>query len=105
MNNCTLIGRLGKDAESKQHGERYRITFSIATSEKRKDGERTDWHNVTYWSKSNAVTQYLAKGAQVAVSGAYRNDKGNDGKYWYYLDAVKVELLGGKQSDNEEEPF
>lgn len=23
MNNCTLIGRLGKDAESKQHGKMY----------------------------------------------------------------------------------
>ena len=110
MNNVTLTGRLGKDAEVKQHGERYLITFSIATSEKRRDGERTDWHNVKYWTSSDKVAQCLTKGTQVAVSGAYRNDQ-HEGKYFYFVDAYRVELLGSKTdntnnaNDNDGLPF
>jgi len=93
MNNCTLIGNLGKDAEVKQFNDRYKISFSIATSEKRKNGDRTDWHNINYWSNSNKVAEYLTKGKKVAVSGAYRTDKTDKG-YYSYLDAFRLELLG-----------
>lgn len=100
MNVITIVGNIGKDAEVKQYGERYKISFSVATNEKRKDGDRTDWHNVNYWSKSNKVAQYLTKGQQVAVQGAQRHDK-HEGKYFASIDAYKVELIGKATAIND----
>lgn len=93
MNSCILIGNLGKDAQVKQFDNRYRVTFSMATSEKYNGKEETHWHNVTYWTSSQGIAQYLTKGAKVVVNGSYQYDKMNDGKYWYYLKAKSVRLL------------
>ena len=53
-NKITLIGRLGRDVESKTSsgGTRY-WRFSIATNEwiKSKDKEETTWHNITCFNE------------------------------------------------------
>lgn len=103
MNVITITGNIGKDAEVKQYGERYKISFSVATNEKRKDGDRTDWHNVNYWSKSNGIAPYLKKGQQVAVQGAQRHDK-HEGKYFASIDAYRVELIGRADNSSNSEP-
>lgn len=94
MNTITIVGNIGKDAEVKQFEDRYKISFSVATNEKRKAGDRTDWHNVAYWSSSDKVAPYLKKGQQVAINGAQRTDKMKDGGYYSYIDAYKLELIG-----------
>lgn len=104
MNSIIIIGNLGKDATSKQHGEKFNIQFSVATTHKYKDQDYTTWHNVSYWSKSNAVTQYLTKGKKVAVQGQQKHDKQKDGQgYYSYIDARQVELLS--KNENKELPF
>src|SRR6266853_6875712 len=107
VNKVILIGRLGKDAESKftQSGTSV-ATFSIATSWRQKDqqtGEwkdHTDWHNIVLWRSEN-VAPYLTKGTQVYIEGRLqtRNYENKEGKKVYVTEVVAEELilLGGRQ--------
>ena len=107
VNKVILIGRLGKDAESKftQSGTSV-ATFSIATSWRQKDQqtgewkEHTDWHNIVLWRSEN-VAPYLTKGTQVFVEGRLqtRNYENKEGRKVYVTEVVAEELilLGGRQ--------
>ena len=107
VNKVTLIGRLGKDAESKftQSGTSV-ATFSIATSWRQKDPqtgewkEHTDWHNIVLWRSEN-VAPYLTKGTQVFIEGRLqtRNYENKEGRKVYVTEVVAEELilLGGRQ--------
>lgn len=103
----TLIGHLGRDAESKTVGERTVINFTLAVSRKIKDVETTTWWRIAYWTKSDKFTQYLTKGTPVLVAGyPYGRDfDKKDGTKGISLevDARDVKLLGGKQ-DREAAP-
>src|SRR5262249_12880097 len=107
VNKVILVGRLGKDAESKftQSGTSV-ATFSIATSWRQKDQqtgewkEHTDWHNIVLWRSEN-VAPYLTKGTQVYVEGRLqtRNYENKEGRKVYVTEVVAEELilLGGRQ--------
>ena len=107
VNKVILIGRLGKDAESKftQSGTSV-ATFSIATSWRQKDQqtgewkEHTDWHNIVLWRSEN-VAPYLLKGTQVYIEGRLqtRNYENKEGRKVYVTEVVADELilLGGRQ--------
>jgi single-strand DNA-binding protein len=76
LNKICLIGNLGKDPELKHtQGGKPFCNFSIATSEKWTDAngetqERTEWHNISVWTKSaEACAKHLAKGSRVYVEG------------------------------------
>ena len=74
-----LIGRLGKDAESKTVGEKTVTNFQVATEEVWKDkasGEKkkhTEWHNCELWGKSGVVKS-LKKGTLIHVMGSTRHE-------------------------------
>ena len=78
MNNWTLSGKLGKDAETRTlDSGKTVITFSLATDETRKgaDGQPTKetlWTRVSYFVQTANVAQYLKKGATVLVEGRPR---------------------------------
>lgn len=103
MNKVILIGRIGRDAELKQIGDNYNISFSLATSERYvKDGERresTEWHSVTAWGERwKKLAQYLTKGKLVTVEGRihYRKAVTDAGERYYTdIEMRDVELLGG----------
>jgi single-strand DNA-binding protein len=107
VNKVILIGRLGKDAESKFTPSGTSVsTFSIATSWRQKDQqtgewkEHTDWHNIVLWRAEN-VAPYLLKGTQVYIDGRLqtRNYENKEGKKVYVTEVVANELilLGGRQ--------
>jgi single-strand DNA-binding protein len=107
VNKVILIGRLGKDAESKFTPSGTSVaTFSIATSWRQKDQqtgewkEHTDWHNIVLWRAEN-VAPYLTKGTQVFIEGRLqtRNYENKEGKKVYVTEVVAEELilLGGRQ--------
>jgi single-strand DNA-binding protein len=108
VNKVILIGRLGKDAESKFTPNGTSVaTFSIATSWRQKDqatGEwkdQTDWHNITLWRSENVVP-YLVKGTQVYVEGRlHTRSYEKDGKKQYFTEVIAEELilLGGRRED------
>jgi single-strand DNA-binding protein len=107
VNKVTLLGRLGKDAESKFTPSGISVaSFSIATSWRSKDKtsgewkEHTDWHNIVYWRAEN-VAPYLLKGTQIYLEGRLqtRNYENREGRKVYVTEVVAEELilLGGKQ--------
>lgn len=92
MNRATLIGRIGRDPETRstQNGSKV-VSFSLATSERWKDKhsgenkEKTEWHNIVIWNENigRIVDQYCKKGSQVLVEGQiqyrkYIDKDGND---------------------------
>lgn len=92
LNKVMLIGRLGKDPETRTLGNGATVSnFSIATSESYKDrttGEKkeiTDWHNIVLWRGLAEVAQkYLHKGDLVYIEGKIRTrswDQNGEKKY------------------------
>jgi len=89
LNQVTLIGSAGKDAETKLIGENSQVaTFSLATnrSYKDKNGEKktqTEWHHIEVWAETAKFAgNYVKKGSLVLVQGQIRYDKyeGKDGQ-------------------------
>ena len=68
MLTAIVIGNLGKDAETKTIGERQYIAFRMASTAKRKDGDKTTWVSVMY-RYNDRLLPYLKKGQQVFVQG------------------------------------
>jgi len=87
-NRVTLIGRLGKNPETKTIDNGKKVThFSLATDDsyKNADGQRineTTWHNITAWNGlADVADRFLKKGREVAVEGrivyrSYEDKKG-----------------------------
>ncbi len=107
VNKVILLGRLGKDAETKFTPSGASITkFSIATNRNSKDQqtgewkEETDWANVVLWKGEN-VEKYLTKGKLVYLEGRLqtRSYDDKDGKKQYFTEVVAngpdIVLLGG----------
>ena len=112
VNKVTLLGRLGKDPETRnfQNGGKV-VNFSVATSEryKDKDGnqqEKTEWHNVAIFNEKlgEIAEKYLRKGAQVYLEGQLQTRKWQDqsGQDRYITEVVlpkfggAITLIGGK---------
>ena len=109
VNKVTLIGHLGRDAETKFTPSGVAMTkFSVATNRRWKDQqtgewkEETDWANVVLWRQEN-LANYLTKGKQVYVEGRLqtRSWDDKDGKKQYMTEVVadEVILLGGRGGD------
>lgn len=105
LNRVTLLGNLGRDAETKftQSGV-AKTTFSIATTRRVKDGDQwkdeTDWHNVIAWRNEGAAP-YLTKGKQVYVEGRLQTrsyEKDGERRYVTEVVAEELILLGGDKS-------
>ena len=79
LNQVSLIGFLGKDAELKTtNKDRDFVILSIATTRSWKDKEsqeykrETDWHRVVAWGNLTKFAQKLKKGEQIFVQGELR---------------------------------
>lgn len=104
VNNATLIGNIGADAEIKEVNGNALATFNLATSEKWKGAngvqERTTWHTVEVWGKlAEAVGKYLRKGERIYVGGSILVDQWEkDGAKFqkHKIKAQSIKLLGGK---------
>lgn len=76
MNQVNLIGRLGKDPETRNFDNGKSVTtFSLATTEKytTQSGEKkevTQWHNCVSWGNAGlTIAKYVKKGHMFAVVG------------------------------------
>lgn len=106
LNKVILIGRLGKDPETRfmPNGDAV-CNFSVATSESWKDQngqrqERVEWHNITMYRRLAEIAgQYLKKGSQVYLEGKIQTRKyeGKDGieRTAYDIIANEMKMLGG----------
>lgn len=70
-----IIGRLGKDAEEVQAGQRTALRFTVASDDRKKD-QNGQWVKETTWvsvhTYQTGLKPYLTKGKQVMVSGDLR---------------------------------
>jgi len=80
VNKVILIGRAGKDAESKTlEGGQVVANFSLATDEyhKKADGtkvQETEWHSIILWGKlAENAAKYITKGRLLYVEGKVRS--------------------------------
>ena len=84
LNNCTIVGRIVRDAEMKQIGanETTLVTFIIANNTGYGQYAKTNFFTVNAWGKqAQSIVQYLTKGKQVGVTGTMENNSwiGQDG--------------------------
>jgi len=80
VNQVTLVGRVGKDPDIRytQKGDAI-VSFSLATSEKYKDKEETQWHRVDVFGKlATLLKDYIVKGKQLYVQGQLVYDNWED---------------------------
>lgn len=98
VNKVMLIGRLGRDPETKWfEGGRAMSALSIATSERQKDRdgnlrERTEWHRVVLWQQLAEIAEkHLKKGDRIYVEGKLRSRTWQDGAG---VEHKAVEIVG-----------
>lgn len=106
VNKSILVGRLGKDPETRDVNGTTCCTFSMATERKwtDKQGERkkeTDWHDVVAWGRMGEnAAKYLSKGKQVYVEGRMQTreweDRDGNKKRRTEVVASDIQFLGGR---------
>ncbi|MBI0097264.1 MULTISPECIES: single-stranded DNA-binding protein [unclassified Snodgrassella] len=112
VNKVILIGRLGRDPETRYMPNGDAITnFSLATDEQWRDrnGERqtrTEWHNITLFGKLGEIAgQYLRKGSQVFIEGKIQSRKytGKDGieRMAYDIIGNEMKMLGNRNDGSD----
>lgn len=109
MNKVILIGRLGKDPESRfTQSNTQVVNFSMATSKKVKGEEQTEWHNVVLFGKTAEIAEkYLTKGSLLAIEGSIQTssyEKDGVTKYSTQIICDRLEMLGGKDDKPAKEP-
>ena len=110
LNRVQLIGRLGRDPESKHTPTGKKVAhFSVAVSNrwKTREGETreyTEWINVEAWGRLGEVSQeYLKKGSLAYVEGRLKTDKYEDKgetKYFTKVVAQMVQFLSDNRIDD-----
>lgn len=102
MNKVILVGRLGKDPESRATNNGGQVvTFSLATTDGFGDNKTTNWHSIVVFGKAApSVATYLQKGSQAAVDGRiqYRTWDKKDGTKGYSTEIIAdhVEFLSSQ---------
>jgi single-strand DNA-binding protein len=97
FNKMTLIGNLGRDPEVRYSQNGMAVcTFSVAVTEKKKEGEHTEWFRIKSFGKTaENAGQYLQKGRQVYVEGRLELNKykDKDGVDRTSLDVIANQLV------------
>ena len=102
-----LIGRLGKDAESRYSPQgKLNVVFTLAVNRRRGETETTAWYRCTAFGRLAETLDKLAqsgalvKGREVYVSGDFdpREYTANDGtqRVSYDVFCDKVQLIGAR---------
>ncbi len=111
LNNVQLIGRLGKDPETKKTANgRSVCTFTLAVDRRWKDksGEvkkETDWFNIEAWEKLAEICEkYAQKGRLVFIEGHLRTQKyESNGEMRYFTKTIidKIQFLDRREEETE----
>jgi single-strand DNA-binding protein len=107
MNTVHLIGRLGRDPESRESsGGTPVVNCTIAVGKRIKGGEeQTTWVRLVFWDKLAAIVeQYCSKGSQIAIVGELQvREFVKDGNRQTSTEVRvhSLDLLGGKPERSE----
>jgi single-strand DNA-binding protein len=110
VNKVILVGHLGRDPEIRVSKAGMNIcNFSLAVSEKSKDGDTTEWFKIIAFDKlADICGKYLTKGKQVYIEGKIKTsewtDKDGNKKQSWEVIANNLQMLGSSgQSENKQE--
>jgi single-strand DNA-binding protein len=111
LNRVQLIGRLGKDPETRFTPTGKKVChFSLAVDRRWKGAEggvksATDWFNIEAWEKLAEICQeYLKKGRLVYIEGRLQTDRYEDEgevKYFTKVSASQVQWLDRRPEEKE----
>lgn len=100
-----IIGNLGRDAEVHTHGGEVVVSFSIAHTDKHKDGngnvvQKTTWVSCSWWTDRQAIVQYLKKGQMCWVEGfpeakLWKDKSSGEPKAFLNMRVLGLQLVGG----------
>lgn len=102
LNKAQIIGNVGRDPEIRSTPSGVLIAnLSVGVTEKRKDGDHTEWFRVVAFNKlAEIIQQYIKKGSAVYMEGRMQTkkyeDKNGVEKYSTELVADQMLMLGGK---------
>ena len=108
LNRVQLIGRLGKDPETRFTPKGSKVcTFSVAVDRRWKSEgeskESTDWFNVEAWGKLGEICQnYLGKGRLVFIEGRLQTDRyeaDDEIRYFTKVVASQMQMLDRKPEE------
>lgn len=113
LNKVQLIGRLGKDPETRYTPKGSKVTsFSLAVDRRWKNAEgelkeATDWFNVEAWGRLGEICQqYLTKGRLVYIEGRLQTDRyEQEGQTRYFTKVVATQMQMLERRPEEEEPI
>lgn len=112
FNKIIIVGNLGRDPELRYTPQGTAVcSFSVATSEKRKDKggdmqEITTWFRVTMWGKqAETASKYLTKGKPVYIEGRLRieewTDRDGNNRQSLEVNATDMQFIGaGGRNDD-----
>lgn len=106
VNKVVLLGYLGRDPELKYTAAGDAVaSASLATTEKWKGGEHTEWHTLTLWKRAaETFCDICCKGSLVYVEGSVRTsewtDKQGEKRKWQKVKVHTWHIIsGGRERD------
>jgi single-strand DNA-binding protein len=106
-NKVELIGCVGKDPEIKQFENGKVANLSLATTEKYKDKETTQWHRLkAFGALADVIEKWVKKGDTLCIDGKIQyGSYEKDGQKFQTTDIVVFEINMLKSSKmNEQAP-
>jgi single-strand DNA-binding protein len=114
VNKAILVGRLGKDPETRYMTSGEAVTnATLATSENWKDKngekqEKTEWHNLVFYRRLAEIAgEYLKKGSQVYIEGKIQTrkwqDKEGNNRYTTEIVVNEMQMLGSNGDNQQQE--
>jgi len=112
LNRVQLIGRLGKDPETRFTPNGRNVTsFRVAVDRRWRSSEgevkeATDWFNVDAWGRLGEICQeYLNKGSLVYLEGRLQTDRyEKDGETRYITKVIAQQMQMLDRREKEAEP-
>ena len=105
VNKIILLGRVGMDPKLKYTpNSKAVLEIRLATNEKYKDREETEWHTVVFWNKqAETLSKYLHKGRLLYVEGRIETrswEKDGQKKFKTEVRGLSFQFIGsGSRSD------
>lgn len=104
-----ILGNLGRDAEVHTHGGEVVVNFSVAHTDKYKDGNgqvvhKATWVSCSWWTDRQSIVQYLKKGQMVWIEGVpeaklWKDKKSGESKAFLNMRVLGLQLVGGSKPD------
>jgi single-strand DNA-binding protein len=103
LNSISIIGRLVRDAELKQAGQKDLLQFAVAVDKSYKEKD-ADFFRVKFWGdRAPKIAEYMKQGKLVAIEGRLTQERWEkDGvkKSDIVIVATNIHFIGGSKNDD-----